>query len=315
MSIRCSAAGSTESFARSLVQGLRFELDLTPKPGLVDRWDSGSHQDLSYPILSRSIDLLAEYFLQCVQALNAGAPVEHLRALGRDTESRMFRLFSTNTHRGAIFLGGLMLAGVHRAACDDADAIRAGIRAAAQELFDTSLPQSTNGAVVRSQYQVGGIISEALRGLPAVFDVGVPALKYGEQLGMRQRNTQLLAMSRLMQTVEDTTTLRRCGEFGLQRLCDDGRRLERLLVGGSEPTAFLVALNRDYRISRMTMGGVADLLGLAFASHYRPDPEIEPPQCDASGAARRRHCKTDSESLVALSSASSTLASTMDCPS
>ena len=129
---------------------------------------------------------------------------------------------------------------------------------------------------ILSRYQVGGIISEALRGLPAVFDVGVPALKRGEQLGMHQRDAQLLAMSRLMQTVEDTTTLRRCGEFGLRRLRDDGRRLEFILVAGREPTALLVALNRDYRTSNMTMGRVAELLGLAFAWLYRPDPDTEP---------------------------------------
>ena len=275
MSMLYSVELPTENFAGRLATGLQCELDLTPKPGLVDRWNSGSHDDLSYPILLRSVELLAQYFLRCAQALDAGAPVEHLRGLGRDTEADMLRMFSTNTHRGAIFLGALMLAGVHRASCDDAESVRVGICAAAQELFDVSVPKTTPGAAVRSRYQVGGIISEALLGLPAVFDVAVPALQCGERLGMRQRDAQLLAMSRLMQTVEDTTTLRRCGEFGLHRLRNDGRRLERTLEDGCDPIEFLVALNHDYRAARMTMGGVADLLGLAFAWHYRPEPGTE----------------------------------------
>ena len=247
MSMLYSASITTENFAGRLATGLQCELDLTPKPGLVDRWNSGSHDDLSYPILLRSVELLARYFLRCAQALDAGAPVEHLRGLGRDTEADMLRMFSTNTHRGAIFLGALMLAGVHRASCDDAESVRVGICAAAQELFDVSVPKTTPGAAVRSRYRVGGII----------------------------RDAQLLAMSRLMQTVEDTTTLRRCGEFGLHRLRNDGRRLERTLVDGCDPIEFLVALNHDYRAARMTMGGVADLLGLAFAWHYRPEPGTE----------------------------------------
>ena len=48
--------------ASSLAAGARTELELTPKPGLVDRLDCGSHPDLSFDAMSRSIDLLPAYF-------------------------------------------------------------------------------------------------------------------------------------------------------------------------------------------------------------------------------------------------------------
>jgi len=45
-------------------RALIAELDLTPKPGLVDRHDSGAHTDMDYALMRRSIDALRPYFLR-----------------------------------------------------------------------------------------------------------------------------------------------------------------------------------------------------------------------------------------------------------
>jgi len=68
-----------------------------------------------------------------------------------------------------------------------------------------------------------------------------------------------------MQKVEDTTALRRCGPLGLARLRRDGARLEELLLAGLDPVPFLINANDDYRRERLTMGGVADLIGMCAA--------------------------------------------------
>jgi triphosphoribosyl-dephospho-CoA synthase len=67
-----------------------------------------------------------------------------------------------------------------------------------------------------------------------------------------------------MQTVEDTTTLHRGGIAGLERVRRDGRELERIVAEGGDGVAFLERLNRDYKRDRLTIGGVADMLGIAF---------------------------------------------------
>jgi triphosphoribosyl-dephospho-CoA synthase len=56
--MNCSPLSQAERLASSLIQGLRAELFLTPKPGLVDLIDSGSHPDLSLPKMTASIDLI-----------------------------------------------------------------------------------------------------------------------------------------------------------------------------------------------------------------------------------------------------------------
>ncbi|MDQ2694154.1 MAG: triphosphoribosyl-dephospho-CoA synthase, partial [Pseudomonadota bacterium] len=87
-----------------------------------------------------------------------------------------------------------------------------------------------------------------------------------------------LAMARLMQTVQDTTALRRCGPPGLARLRRDGARLEGLLGAGADPVAFLIRANARYRRQRLTMGGVADLLGMSAAwTAFSAQPSGLPP--------------------------------------
>ena len=61
-----------EQLAQALIKGARLELYLTPKPGLVDLADSGSHADLTLPIMERSIDQVAEYLAAMVGSLAAG---------------------------------------------------------------------------------------------------------------------------------------------------------------------------------------------------------------------------------------------------
>jgi triphosphoribosyl-dephospho-CoA synthetase len=251
--------------ADQLVAGLVLELDLTPKPGLVDRWDNGSHADLNYTLMKRSIALLGNYFVDFTAALEAGLSVDRLRQIGINAEARMLASFGTNTHRGAIFLGGVLLAGVYRADSLHADTVSGTIEAFVLELFADRLPAGTTGARVRAQYGVGGIVAEALDGLPCLFQVGMPALHQARKLNLERERALYLVMARLMQTVEDTTALRRCGPQGLTRLREDGSRLEDLLLSGKDPVPFLVRVNERYRAWRLTMGGVADLIGMCVA--------------------------------------------------
>jgi triphosphoribosyl-dephospho-CoA synthase len=44
----------------------------------------------------------------------------------------------------------------------------------------------------------------------------------------------------------------------------DGAALEQLIAEGKDPTAFLSRLNDDYKRLNLTLGGIADMLGVAF---------------------------------------------------
>ncbi len=124
---------------------------------------------------------------------------------------------------------------------------------------------ATHGEEARRQHGVGGVLGEALAGLPSVFDHGLPALQRGLATLGSLEAAQHYLMGVLMTTVEDTTALHRCGPAGLARLREDGARLVALIEAGGDHRARLRALNDEYRAIRLTMGGVADCLALTLA--------------------------------------------------
>ncbi|PLX86050.1 MAG: 2-(5'-triphosphoribosyl)-3'-dephospho CoA synthase [Desulfuromonas sp.] len=262
----CSRRFALEKLCAALTEGLRKELRLTPKPGLVDLLDSGSHRDLSFFRMLASVKMVGDFFREMASALCAGESLPRLVAIGRDAERRLLAAFGGNTHKGGIFLGGLLLSARARCAGDSPEQLRHAVRAVASEFFAFHAPEGTNGERARRELGASGIRGECLAGLPALFDVAMPAYHQGKQLGFGHEKAALLVMSRLMQSVEDTTALHRCGEAGLARLQDDGRRLEAVLLQGDSPVPLLLHLNADYRRMNLTMGGVADLLGLTFAT-------------------------------------------------
>ena len=71
-------------------------------------------------------------------------------------------------------------------------------------------------------------------------------------------------LARLMQHVEDTTSLHHCGTIGLGRVRRDGAALERIVAAGEDPRPFLRHAGEDWARMGLTMGGVADLVGIGF---------------------------------------------------
>lgn len=287
--------------AGALVFGARAELDLTPKPGLVDRSDNGSHPDLDHTRMVRSIELLPRYYQELIDIrTGAGRWVPASDSLaacidaGRRAEARMEEAIGTNAHRGYIFLSGLMLlAACELAGEDSADAagrppaggaagavvglssrdgendsvvppygLRRAVISVARQFFAAGRRPAADhpGARVRAALGLGGVRAEALAGLPSVFEAGLPAY-----LAARSDFAAFRALAALMQNVEDTTAVLRCGLAGLARLRRDGAVLRALLDRGDDPRPVLAAWNEEYRAQRLTMGGVADCLALVFA--------------------------------------------------
>jgi triphosphoribosyl-dephospho-CoA synthetase len=243
--------------------GLRLELHLTPKPGLVDLDDCGSHPDLTLGLMERSIALLGDYHAALCGSIAAGEAVGRQVAIAQRAERRMLEELGTNTHKGAIFLGGVMLMARHRAGTGDEGAVRLAAAAVARDLAGRIAPRSTHGEEARARFGVGGILREVAMGLPSVFDHALPWYRVAAREGSDHALASFAALARLMQTVEDTTALHRCGPPGLARLREDGRRLEGLVRQGGH-LAFLRQRNAEYARTGLTMGGVADLLGVAL---------------------------------------------------
>lgn len=264
----CSNHSPLDCFAAALIDGLKAELYLTPKPGLVDLCNSGSHQDLSFHLMSRSISLLRGYLEELCFAIKRSSSTAELVLVGQQAEQRIYLELGTNCHRGGLFLCSLLLVSASRADPLDPQSFAQAIRMTAQEFFVVREVNSSHGDVVRRDFPKAGIVAEALNGLPAMFEVALPVLLGG---GATAINDIYLAMARLMRRVEDSTSLYRCGNAGLASLREAGARLEFCLSSGCDPVPLLFEIDQDFCQQNLTMGGVADLLGLSlgYASYLR----------------------------------------------
>ena len=226
--------------------------------------------------MERSIGLVDGYLRTLGGSLLRDEPLGAQIAIAQRAEQMMLAELGTNTHKGAIFLGGVVLIASHRVGSHDEPTLRAAVSSVAREIAEVAAPRATNGEAARRRHGVGGILREVEEGLPSVFEVGVPAFRAAVARGADEEAASFSMLSRLMQTVEDTTALHRCGSAGLARLRADGRSLERLVAAGRH-VPFLRERNALYRRMNLTMGGVADLLGaglgwLVHRGELRPAP-------------------------------------------
>lgn len=253
-----------EKLALNLVRGAFLELYLTPKPGLVDLSDSGSHPELSVSRLEASLKIVSRYLIDLSDALCCQEDFEAQMALGTAAERAVLRTVGTTCHKGYIFLSGLFLSASADTPRHDERTLRKAISYRASLFFAQVDAWQGGGSRVRTRFR-GGIRVEALNGLPSLFDEALPVFRHEMASGGNRGSAVFAMLGRLMQTVEDTTTLHRCGRAGLTTLREDGKMLERLVAERDDFIGFLAERNSHYVGRNLTMGGVAGLLALALA--------------------------------------------------
>ena len=109
------------TIAQDACRALLYEVCTTPKPGLVDRNNSGSHRDMDIFTFMDSTTALQPYFRLCGEAgmdNRENAPEDtfaKLRQAGIEAERCMLRATrGVNTHKGSIFTMGLACAALGR---------------------------------------------------------------------------------------------------------------------------------------------------------------------------------------------------------
>jgi len=254
------------ALARYAMQALVDEAELTPKPALVDLRGSGAHHDLSLSLLLRSAHLLEPYFVRIAETASRRTPDvalrERLGALGREAEDAMMRATGgVNTHRGAIWALGLLVAAVAMQPEGEEDSIRR-VASALAVLPDGKAPrQRTNGAGAALCYGAGGARSEAEGGFPHVFFTGLPALRKGRKNGLSENGARLDALLTIMATLEDTCLLHRGGRKALDIAQSGAARA--LAHGGATTTEggeALRQLHESLLCVWASPGGSADML-------------------------------------------------------
>ena len=138
------------AIGRAATLALHDELALSPKPGLVTLVDNGSHHDMDAHTFMRSLFALRGYFVRIAEAGHAGAAFADLERCGIAAEARMLAATrGINTHRGAIFMLGLLCAAAG-AGSRDGDAMAPSTRQdCATHCAATGVPRSPHAASAR----------------------------------------------------------------------------------------------------------------------------------------------------------------------
>ena len=251
-------------------QALIAEAELTPKPGLVDRRGSGAHTDLALDRMRRSAETIEPFFARMAD-LSSGRCIdsslrEELAAIGREAEHAMFQATGgTNTHKGAIWVLGLLIAAAQKTQNRNSKRI-AEVAGAIARIPDLARPELvSHGDLVRSRYGATGARGEAYANFPHVVEVGIPALRAARAAGKPVTASRLDALLNIMAELDDTCVLYRGGVEGANTVKVWARAI--LAVGGVGSRAGNEALrqfDRELLEKRISPGGSADLLAASL---------------------------------------------------
>lgn len=261
-------------------QSLLYEVCTTPKPGLVDCQNSGSHRDMDIFTFLSSASALTPYFYHCARIgietrlLPAQEVFPKLRFCGKNAEAAMYKAsHGVNTHKGAIFSLGLLCAAAGRAGegsttaaiLHECAALAHGITE--QDFAGITVQTArTAGERLYARYGITGVRGQAEAGFPAVAEVGLPVLEKGLAQGLSLHQAGSAALLALLVNTTDTNLIAR-SNYEMQKSIVS--QISALLTRDPYPSkAAIEALDRDFIQQNLSPGGSADLLALTYFLYY-----------------------------------------------
>lgn len=262
--------GICEEISRLAVQGLLCEVYATPKPGLVDQNNNGSHKDMDLMLFLRSSASLWPYFRRCaeigLQYSDPAAVFEKLRQAGLEAEKNMLSATGgINTHKGAIFSLGILCgaaAMISPQQWDDPIALSrqaaALVRGLVRKDYEFLDAPVTSGEKLFMQYGITGARGQAEAGFPAVFQVGLPVLEESLKKGHSLNDALCAALLHIIATTWDTNLIKRGG----MALCGQLQSaIQTILKVDPHPSKdILEDLDKAFIKQNLSPGGSADLL-------------------------------------------------------
>jgi triphosphoribosyl-dephospho-CoA synthase len=215
---------SAKGLANLAVKALVEEVQLTPKPALLDGRGPGAQTDLSLSLMTRSAHRLASFFelmaLTSLEQIPTQTLREELGSIGRWAEDSMLECTGqVNTHRGAIWSLGLLVSAAAMGAASPEAIVETARQLACLPDLNAPKPPSQGWQSPR-QPEVTGARGEAQAGFPSVIAAGLPRLQLSRQVDESETLARLNALLAIMTRLDDTCLLRRGGLTALQTAQD-----------------------------------------------------------------------------------------------
>lgn len=273
-------------YTASLAQrAILYEVSTTPKPGLVDRDNSGSHKDMDFFTFMASSSALYKGLYDCtMEGLSFESEMstellDRIRTPGIQCEKTMFEATGgINTHKGIIFSLGIICAVVGKLYRhsnreifiieDITNEVKKLTKGLTERDFKGIENKTvlTHGERLYKEYGFKGIRGEVESGFPSVCKNALSLLiKWKEHKQLSMNDMFLEILLQLMAESEDTNIITRGGIENLHYV----RRLSKefLTDGGlKQPDAKkkLQNMNEEFIKRNISPGGCADLLAVTI---------------------------------------------------
>jgi len=280
-------AKTASQIATDAHRALLAELMLTPKPGLVDRRNSGAHRDMNMQTFLESARAIAPWWQRFVEIGCALAHVpacdvlQRVRPTGMLCEKAMLEATGgVNTHKGAIFSLALLCSAAGRLFAQGvalnrericAEVARICVGLVDRELNGTRVAQTAGERIFR-RHGLTGARGEAASGYALVRTVALPVYDRLRLEGAGEDVALLQVLLHLLAVNGDTNLVSRGGPAGLNYVRACAGML--LREGGSlapDGVKKLEAFDDELIARRLSPGGSADLLGVTwFLAQFPP---------------------------------------------
>lgn len=252
----------SECVGEAAITSLKEEVLLTPKPGLVDQNDTGSHDDLTLDLMLNSACSLKSTFKKTTEISYGKSPTQEIREeiarIGRQGEKNMFESTNNvNTHKGAIWALGLIASAfaIEEGKSSSLEVLKIAGKIAQYSDEQYMHKDSTNGLKAVSKYNVPGARGEAALGFPTIRDFGLPAYNYYNRLGYEEEKVQIMTLMNLIVNLSDTCILHRGGKEGLIKARSEANKI--IQMGDLTKIG---SMNKTFIKLNISPGGSADLL-------------------------------------------------------
>ena len=265
--------------AHLATRALHAELDTTPKPGLVDKDNSGAHRDMDHALMSRSIRAIHPYFVRLALLGFAADMPSHddIVKTGIEAERAMFEATNgVNTYKGALFSMGLAVVAAAGKAWQGSSITPQALSAAISKLaFAFPDTKGTHGSKAKQTAAsetatFKGALDNAREGYPMLFNDWLPF--YANLSKNGEPHALHLTLLRIMCDLDDTNIVYRTSLAMMKQVKEESRSvLSRWSEathgtpqtdGGTNLDTILGDMNRSFVQRNISPGGSADMLSL-----------------------------------------------------
>lgn len=274
------------------MRALLYEVAATPKPGLVDRDNSGSHKDMDFYTFQSSAVSLNRFFEEFTLCgiKNCHRSCEDvfslIRPIGIQAEEVMLEATKgVNTHKGMIFSLGIFCCVLGYLYGNQIpfseEKFTAACRAMTSRLLEdfdhvTLHNAATHGERLYARYGITGIRGEAANGYPSVFQLALPVFRDYRKQGLSANDAGILTLLHIIAGSEDTNIIARSDYQTMKQVQEDIRILLDSGISDSDYIKEIRSLDRKFIQMNISPGGSADMLALTYFM-YSLEEELEEP--------------------------------------